>query len=93
MGMKEECIFGMKFSSELVINVEVLEICDVILVLDFDTGPLVEWPAMATISKMGKENSTLMPSLSLDLQWKVAIQSSSASKLLVFPWLYRSSER
>lgn len=55
MGMEEEGVLGMKFSPELVVNVEVLKICNVVLVFDFDTGTLVEWPAMVPIRKKGKE--------------------------------------
>lgn len=44
--MEEECVFGMRFGSELVVDVEVLEVCDVVLVLDFDAGSLVEWPTL-----------------------------------------------
>lgn len=59
MGVEEEGAFRMKFSAELVVNVEVLKIGDIILVFNFDTGALVEWPV--AIRKKGRE----MPALDL----------------------------
>lgn len=74
----------MRFGLNIIVDVEVLEVWDVILVLDFDSGVFVEWP--------GDDELGIVSGTEVDLHGKIAVQSCSTAKLVVFSRFHGCSE-